>query len=328
MKKLSLLVVFAVIMPVLLFTQVSCSVGAVNEEEGRYNYLIVGFDDASQNTDVIIIASIDAHKERLDLIQIPRDTAYFDGENCYKLNSVYPKKLLSGMSQTQALDYLSKELSGAFGLKFDGYFGLTTNNLRDIVNILGGVEVTVPESFDEELLNTLRLKRGKNVLDGDDVLRVVRHRKSYLTGDLGRMDAQKLVLAGLIKKYSESFDFKTVIGTVMELSGVISDFRMRDILNILGKSRGSFDGYTLSFSTLSGVAEKDESGVWYFVANKNANRMLLRELEIGVTGDFDSSGKFKPVGKNNLNFLYDKIGVKPKIYYNDEIFSIIFNTNT
>ena len=254
MKKLFLIVVFAVIMPVLLFTQVSCSAGAVNEDDSRYNYLIVGFDDASQNTDAIIIASIDVQKKRLDIIQIPRDTAYFDGHNCYKLNSVYPKKLLSGMSQTQALDYLSNELSDAFGLKFDGYFGLTTNNLRDMVNILGGVEVTVPESFDEELLDTLRLKRGKNLLDGDDVLRVVRHRKSYLTGDLGRIDVQKLVLAGLIKKYSEGFDFKTALGTAMELRGFVSDFKLCDILNILGKSRGSFDGYSMSFSTLCGVA--------------------------------------------------------------------------
>ncbi len=326
MKRLSLISISVALFLILLLTLGACNVGAVNGENTRYNYLICGFDDASDNTDVIIIASLDTESQRLDFVQIPRDTAYSGEVGFYKINGIYPKKIAQGKSGDEALGYLRDELAEIFGIKFNGYFGLGTDNLREIVDILGGIEVYVPENVDGALLSTLGLKRGLNLLDGEEALRLVRHRKSYITGDLGRIDAQKLVISALIKRLHSGFDFGSALDMIIRLDGVASDFRVRDILKILGKSRGSLENFNLSFSTLPGEAAADKSGIWYYVANKVSGGKLLFELGVSDTEDFDPRGRLMPRGSGELMKLYNKPELRYNIYYNNDILSINFNT--
>ena len=326
MKRLSLILISIALFLILLLTLGACNVGAANGENTRYNYLICGFDDASDNTDVIIIASFDTESQRLDFVQIPRDTAYSSEIGFYKINGIYPKKIAQGKSGDEALGYLRDELGEIFGIKFNGYFGLCTDNLREIVDILGGIEVYVPESVDGALLSALGLKRGLNLLDGKEALRLVRYRKSYITGDLGRIDAQKLVISALIKRLHSGFDLGSALDMIIRLDGVASDFRVRDILKILGKSRGSLEKFNLSFSTLPGEAAADKCGIWYYVANKASGGKLLFELGISDTEAFDPRGKLMPRGSAELMKLYDKPELRYKIYYNNDILSINFNT--
>ena len=71
---ISLLCIFAVV-TVLLSSCFGGLRSAVNQfDKDEYLYLVVGFDDAAENTDVIFTVGFDKIQNTASFVQIPRDT--------------------------------------------------------------------------------------------------------------------------------------------------------------------------------------------------------------------------------------------------------------
>ena len=77
MKKIFVILLIAVLLPAVL---VSCSPKTENAsgryKQDKYVYLVVGFDEAAENTDVIFTMSYDTKTNTAYVAQIPRDTYY------------------------------------------------------------------------------------------------------------------------------------------------------------------------------------------------------------------------------------------------------------
>ena len=105
--------------------------------KGYMNIALFGVDADKTNTDTIIIASINNDTKEVKLVSVYRDTYLNIGDDRYgKANSAYPN---GGMEW--ALSMLNTNLD----LDITDYVMVDFSALVDIVDELGGVEITVTE---------------------------------------------------------------------------------------------------------------------------------------------------------------------------------------
>ena len=79
---------------------------------GVYTVLLAGRDDASGNTDTILLARLDTLQHRLDLVSIPRDTLVNLDWAVRKLNAVYAGTANSGGTASEGLRREIRKLCG------------------------------------------------------------------------------------------------------------------------------------------------------------------------------------------------------------------------
>ncbi len=274
-----------------------------------YTFLVTGIDDAAENTDVIFLLGVDTADKALSVIQIPRDTFMAHGFLQNKINQYYSSVRSSGKSEYEANEAFTGLLSESLGVTIDGFIGVTLSSFRDIVDILGGLSVEIPKDivfYDEDGNLEYTLNKGKNILDGETAERFVRFRKTYVMGDLGRIDAQKLFLASLFKsviKNSTPADILRVINAVKDK--LITNIEIDTVISMFSIFLDR-DGITQSFVTLPGEACEGDTGLSYYCLNKyGAEKVLSKYLD--KNGVFDKNGIF--LNKKSIKFeniYYDK----------------------
>ena len=149
---------------------------------------------------------------------------------------------------------------------------LSLAGFQNIVNIMGGVGVYVPEGMyynDPEQNLYINIPSGYQWLNGAQAEGLVRFRSGYVRGDLGRVDAQKLFLTALLSKAKEIsvLQLPALIKTVsVHLSTSLS---ASDLL-YFAKSAQKIDLSRVSFLTLPGTdcREYGDSGAWYYVLSR------------------------------------------------------------
>ena len=158
-------------------------------------------------TDTIMIGRYDPNAQKASLISVQRDTFIGDNPNyatAYdKINSVY-----QGKYPENSL----KEINELTGLNLQYYVVVDTEALRELVDLIGGVEFDVPIDMkykDKKQGLYIDLKAGKQVLNGDQAEQLLRFRHnsdgttypaSYGTQDTGRMRTQRNFISALIKQ--------------------------------------------------------------------------------------------------------------------------------
>ena len=164
---------------------------------GRTTILCVGLDEAAGNTDVLMLVTIDPVCKEITVLQIPRDT-YLSADTLQgKINQLYPAYRAVGYDADTALSRLVAEVSDAFGVVIDHYAAVEFSSIAFLVDRLGGLTVHVPSDI---LIGDKTIPAGERLLMGDDALAFIRYRAGYIEGDLGRLDAQKLLLFSGYKK--------------------------------------------------------------------------------------------------------------------------------
>lgn len=211
----------------LLFLFISFTVAGViktaNIPSRNYNLLFLGLDprddivEKTLTTDTIILASFNFSTRRLSLISFPRDLWSYSTNT--KINQIYPDSFSSAVIPDW--NRLKQEFIYIAGQKIDSVVVVTTQNLIDLVGILGGVSVDLPYGFiDKNYPNpeyiknpqpstpiyiTVEFPSGQNWIDSSNVVPFVRSRKSsdnpLLGGtDLGRIARQQLLIENLLQQ--------------------------------------------------------------------------------------------------------------------------------
>lgn len=160
------------------------------EEPGRSNITDKG------NTDAMILVSIDKVNKTVKLISFMRDSyTYMDGFDRYaKLNAACAN---GGPA------YLVETIENDYKIEINGYALVDFDSFRQVIDVLGGVNVDVPQYVANYLSNAKdgTFPSGDNVLlNGDQALRFSRIRKSDANGDVSRVQRQRQVISALINK--------------------------------------------------------------------------------------------------------------------------------
>lgn len=149
----------------------------------------VGFDSGTLSSDSIML--LHTGGGRPVLISIPRDS-YVDipGHGMNKINA----SLAFGGPHL-----LIQTIENVTGLKINHYMGIGFGGLVSVVNQIGGVPVCLKTGVSDSF-SGVHLRAGCHNLNGTQALAFVRDRHSFATGDLQRIQDQRVFLSALLKK--------------------------------------------------------------------------------------------------------------------------------
>ncbi len=168
---------------------------SVKFREGTKNILLLGYNQGL--ADSIFILNIDEENKNMKLVSIPRDTyvpytetvknimvknGFFKSLGAYKLNATtYVGNNLvrynGGKFGNSGIDFMCSIIDGLlpYGCKIDEYVYVDFEGFMDIIDAVGGVEVTIPENmYTRE--GELVLAKGKQRINAEQALFYVRYR--------------------------------------------------------------------------------------------------------------------------------------------------------
>ena len=164
-------------------------------------FLILGTDEQDTLTDVIMVGCFDHGNNQLNILQIPRDTYIGSDIPSGKVNAVYGNAK-KGQSK---IEFLIKRINDYFGLPIDHYVLVQLSAFRNVVDAVGGVDIDLPNKLrvsDSATYEFYDIGPGMTHLDGRQAEGFVRNRsgKGYGTGDMARVEAQRLFYAAFAQK--------------------------------------------------------------------------------------------------------------------------------
>lgn len=192
------------------------------------NILLIGVEQigGAENTDTMMIATLNKDDHSLKLTSIMRDL-YVDipGHNKSKLNSAFGKG---------GIDLLYETIESNFTVDLDGYCMVNFEAFETIVDMVGGVDITLTEQEAKYLRKTNYISKksnrnvvaGVNHMNGNQALGYCRVRK-VSTGtennDFGRTQRQRIVLDAIFKEVKS----KNVLQLAMLMNNILKSVEIQ-----------------------------------------------------------------------------------------------------
>ncbi len=294
----------------------------------RTNFLVVGVDAITEGlTDVMLVGCFDTKTQMINLMSIPRDTKIdLDPkttqrikENGYgnyeymKINSVN-----NFIGKKDGMEYVKLEVENLLNIKIDYYALINTKAFREIVDILGGVKMTLDRNyFYEDPLQDLyiNLKAGEQILDGDAAEGLVRYRNDYIRGDEDRIEVQQRFMKEL---FSQALNKDNIIKNApalldQMLKYVRTDFNVLDAPPYL-QYIDAIKGENFHFYTMPGAGETvvgdDGKDVSYFFYDRQKTNELVSNIFYGSTVKSTANNNINANSKNAEIVVLNGSGVK------------------
>ena len=230
-------------------------------KKGWYTVLLAGTMD-NWNTDTMMLCSIDSVNNKVRLVSVNRDIQVDAPIDIPKLNAMY------GWQKKDARTMCAK-ITELTGVPINQYVVIGMDAFKDIIDLIGGVEYTVPFDMVHPDLNLdydINLPAGTRVLSGDEALQFVRFR-STSENDFGRVNRQKEFLIATMKQVLKKFSVTQIENYISILNeNVNTNMSVQDMVwyftNVVAKMDFDED---LTSDTLP----YDTTGYW---TNPNANK--------------------------------------------------------
>lgn len=168
-----------------------------------FNVLISGSDtrggfDENGRSDVIMVATINPKTSTILLTSVPRDfyvtTACDVADGC--MQGALDKITHTGIHGTNTTKRTVEQL---LGIEINYTFKVGFDTVIDLVDALGGVDVTVAPGYAYSN-SAITIHEGVNHLNGHDALEYARERYAYTEGDRQRTKNQQQVLMGIVNE--------------------------------------------------------------------------------------------------------------------------------
>lgn len=209
------------------YTKENSSSLAVSDITSKpFNILISGNDsfgslDENSRSDVDMLVTINPVTSTILLTSIPRDSYVKEVCNDYACNyGAYDKLTHTGI---YGVDTTKDTIENLLDIDINYVYRVNFTSMIDIVDALGGVDVTVPEGMAVSKFytnsNLEGVHEGENHLDGKRALAYSRERKAYIDGDLQRARNQQQVLQAMFKKATSPEIIKNYTSLLKALIG-------------------------------------------------------------------------------------------------------------
>lgn len=260
----------------------------------RLNILVAGVDKDGLRSDVNMLFSLDTDKKTIQLLSIPRDTRV-------QYKKGYHGKINACIGKEDGEELLIQTVKDLTGLPVHNFCKVDFQGLRDIIDILGGVEFDVPMNMDyDDPVQDLHIhiKKGKQVLNGAEAEGLLRYRKGYATGDLGRIDMQQAFIKEAVRQKLRFKYILKAIPVARSISeSVETDMSVMHMLKYAWKLRSS--KLELNTHVLPG-APKTIGGASYYICDENATKRLVR-TEFGYEDGKDISGEDNALSEKTID---------------------------
>lgn len=171
-----------------------------------FTFLIFGLDKSMQ-ADAIMVGSIDAVANEINVISIPRDTLVDVNRRVRKPSNAYASGRFGGRDHASGVNQLKVEVSRLTGIRPDFYVQLDFEAFERVVDTIGGVSVNIPFHMrytDPHQDLMIDLPAGEQLLSGEQALHFARFRQSdrgfTAITDYQRMENQQYLLTALFRE--------------------------------------------------------------------------------------------------------------------------------
>ncbi|MBR5322276.1 MAG: LCP family protein [Clostridia bacterium] len=253
-----------------------------------YNFLFVGQDRVALNTDVIMLINFNTTTNKINILQLPRDTYIRTNIYSGKLNGLYAQfYITNGGKVTEALRSMANVLEQNLCIKIHNVGHINLNGVISIVDSIGGVDVNVPVAytyFDEIAQQNITVHAGIQHLDGLKAEHFIRMRSQYIQADIGRIDAQKIFVSAFIKKLKSNFNVTTIANFVdVAFKNIKTDLSLADAV-FYGKQLLEVDLEQINMMSMVGRGASGDGISFYVMVRKNMCEMINTYFNIY---DFD-----------------------------------------
>lgn len=247
------------------------------------NALVCGTNE--NLTDTMIYIRYEVNTGKLAFMSIPRDT-YVTNPYCigHKLNAIY-----RGVN----VEPLIKQIEDLIDVDIDYYLFFDNKIVREIVDVLGGVEINVPfrMKYDDPTQKLhINLYPGVQVLDGDKAEQFIRFRHNndmtvgYANGDIGRTKAQQDFIKAFIKEIISPEN-------IVKIPEIIKTALKNTETNVTAREalRYVTDIPNLKLDSIYSVTAVGTTpyidGLSYFKMNQEETRRIIKEEFVTKTDD-------------------------------------------
>lgn len=238
------------------------------KKPGAYNILVGSTDKGGTRTDSVMLIHYDTVEDEIACMSIPRDTYIATDRSSKKINTAY--------AYGKSDEFVAKT-EETFGIDIDYYVIVDVDTFRNVVDAMGGVEVDVQfdmnyEDSAQDL--SIHIKKGKQILMGEEAEGFVRYRKGYASADIARIDAQQIFLASAINKLKDNpMLIPKVITTAFE--GIKTNIKQNNALKIV-TSALDMDFSEIRMFKLPGTSAS-RNGVSYYSLYKDETLRIINE---------------------------------------------------
>lgn len=285
--------------------------------EEQLTILFTGTNESWRELDTLLLVGVDLNKRQIRLLEIPTDTYISrDSNSTHRISSVYAdataRALKRGDSHAEAVRKGNIAIKGFvkqnMGIAIDHFISLSRNGLREVVDSIGGITVTLGQAidFDDNTRDLhLHLSAGSQKLSGNDALALAVYRSAD-----GKTDGQKLFLSALFNKIKNDFSLSTAIGLLKTgFSNTVSSLSLADLVP-LAKGMLGISNDRFRMSALPTHAAIDEDGNTCQVLDRSGTVSLLAEYLSYQTGIDEAHFDKKR--------LFTSAGEIDKLYYGDQ----------
>lgn len=249
-----------------------------------FSVLIMGIEDYSSGgengrTDTLIVATLNPKEKTMKLLSIPRDTLVYYEHLGYE-SRINHAHAYGGKEMT------IEKVEELLEVPIDYYTTVNFEGFKNVIDIIGGVEVEVPFDFTEKSdvdNSLLQFTEGPMNLDGEEALAYARMRKQDPRGDFGRNDRQKQIIQAAMSEMLKPGNLLKVDNIAKEMGkNVQTNIRVSEGIG-LSKLYAGFNSSSMENVTLEG-ADDTSTGAYYFVPYEESilevRRTLKSHLEI------------------------------------------------
>lgn len=195
-------------------------------EDNRWDLLVMGIRGEDQQddetgallTDTMILLSYDKETAKASMVSIPRDLyVRIYGDKVSKINEAYE----IGVLRKNGIGFTKKLLSRITGVYIDSAVVIDFSSFQQIVDDLGGVDITLEQPFSENQQwgYEFSLPAGPNHLDGQDALYYARSR--FSSSDFNRAQRQQKIIVAIKDKVTGL----NLLGDSIRTLGILNTIR-------------------------------------------------------------------------------------------------------
>ncbi|WP_404459625.1 LCP family protein [Sutcliffiella horikoshii] len=249
-----------------------------------FSVLIMGIEDYSTNgengrTDTLIVATLNPKEKTMKLLSIPRDTLVYYEHLGYE-SRINHAHAYGGKEMT------IEKVEELLEVPIDYYSTVNFEGFKNVIDIIGGVEVEVPFDFTEKSdvdNSILQFTEGKMNLNGEEALAYARMRKQDPRGDFGRNDRQKQIIQAAMSEMLKPGNLFKVDDIAKEMgNNVQTNIRVSEGIG-LSKLYAGFNSSKMENVTLEGT-DDTSTGAYYFIPYEESilevRSILKQHLEI------------------------------------------------
>lgn len=259
-----------------------------NDIEGAISEDLVG------RTDTILLVRVNPEIESINVMSIPRDTRVeIPGYGIDKINQANVEGGAELAAQTVSFNFNQVEI--------DRYVRVSTAAFREIVDLIGGVEVFVPKDMQYEDKTqglVIDLAQGWQTLSGEEAEQFARFRQDDL-GDIGRVQRQQV----LIKALRDRMLNPAVIAQIPQIVRILqthidTNLSTEEILALAGFGL-QLDRESLNMVMLPGrFSSPKEYKASYWIAEPNsANEVMQRFFDTEAAAVLATDGPRRSISR-------------------------------